>query len=181
MSDYYANTYIKTNDGKLIELLLKSYFFQKDREDEYILLRGGFDLDKEDCNVIDLAVLFGIRETHFGEEGDVPLSNIEEIRLRELTGIVMGIQNRTRKVNLSFDEEGYLILDSSSFELDGRFCVALTRYYPGTQMICEEYLDYDSCDEFYAVAYTKYLVKDGEMFEIESWQNERDELDDEGE
>ena len=182
MSNCDYTTHISTKDKTLKELFKKASFHYEGRKEN-----AWYDSEtkrtRTDYDAIDLAVLLGIRESHFKEDGDEPLTDEERNAIRELVGdasaytlnpCCRGVSSmdldrlyRTQRGTIE-ETNGILTIYDAGIAIDETLFRSLTKMYPGTQIVIEEWEDY--CDGYYSTAsyYTKYVVECGTVTEVES-------------
>ena len=192
MSNWNYNSSINTKNKKLIELFKKASFHYEElrtrkvfnwatNKEEIKTVDDGYD-------AIDLAVLFGIKNTHYRQEGDIPLTYEEALNLCEIidvsysakyslcgrsnNGILQTIrgtewEKEYRIQRCEMHEENGTLELSGGVAIDVELCEVLTKLYPDTEMEAEQYLDYD--DEGYMWSYenTIFSVKNGKRKEKE--------------
>lgn len=155
-------------------------------------------------DAIDLAVLLGIRETCYKQEGDIPLNEEEIYRFLEILNeqhvihsyIAPVKENRTHTWDelMRFFIEWYerLVTGTVTENADGSVEVylyeqthmslwrALTTIYPGSEIDVWEYEDFDDGDYWYK-SYDRFTVKYGTkkqtdyIYDEGSWDYEEDE------
>ena len=181
MSNWDYHSYISTNDKKLIKKLKGAIFHFKNPSPNAV-----FDWQKE-YEAIDLAVLFGLRKTHYKQKGDTPLTREEAIKLCEIfdgsnakyslgsqvKGVLKTIRGtlweqeyRIQRADWTMTEDGRLQIDGGP-DIDLGFCITITKMLPGTVMEVEQYLDYDDDGYCWSREYTKYSVRCGSAEETD--------------
>ena len=170
MSNYSYSYTVTTTDKELGERMLKSYkSYPKEIE---VLFQNRYTLSVGP-DVVDLAVLFGIREYCYGEESCEPLTEIEKQQLSNLIGSPT-----------NWDERLVRLRDGASFaEKEGEFGIHLFDYsnmetwcklsllYPEATIVFKEQVDDDASEEMSYSVYT-YEIKNGAVKLIKEYHTD---------
>ena len=207
------STTAKTNSEVLKERIKKAFFhFKGPHTWENMNFQTG-KVEKEteevEFDFIDLAVLLGIRETCYQQEGDTPLTKEEVVRflktlnkqhvihhyiapveenrtqsLDELIGYFNEWDERLVTGNVTENEDGSVevYLNAQTYM---SLWMALTTVYPGSEIDVWEYEDYDNGDDWYK-SYDHFTVKYGtrkqtdHTYDEGSWNWDEDEESESG-